>query len=583
MKKLFLYLFTFICFCPLAYGQSRSSLPDSVTHRIDSTINALMKSKQITGSSVAIVDHGKVVYMKGFGYANKRKQIKVTENTIFGIGSTTKTFTAMAIMKLRDEGKLDLEKPASYYLPELKIKSLTENGDILKLKNLLSHTSGLPDDVLNGDMCGKEVYFTTVIKELNEQVLVNKTNYRFSYSNIAFDLLGCIVERVSGMKYEDYIRKNFLDKMDMRTSGLYNHPEDTAFAKGYTKDTVETAEPILRDMPAGRLFCSARDMSHFVATILDNGKYNGQQIVPASGLADMETIHTRNTEMKGGTDYGYGMFINKMYNAEDSIIGDGVGHPGDTYVFHASCVAFTKAGFGFVILCNSENGHSFCNTSVIKLYNIYVQKVMGIKLHPIPKKSMAGFDINEINTHEIAGRYTDGFTEFKIKRGNDKKLVMKGDGQHLILKMHEDSTWSVKARVFKVLKVKAPGVFFGFEKKDGDIYIKEIDKTHGIWHYALIKDKPLPMSPNWKNMAGKYKAINSCDGNQQGIPELIKVKKNKIYMIVRFDKKVTNTYAFNTINDNLAVMDGMNRRSGMIMKILPNGHLYFSGYELVKQ
>jgi hypothetical protein len=412
---------------------------------------------------------------------------------------------------------------------------------------------------------------------------VNKANHRFSYSNIAFDLLGCVIERVSGMKYEDYIRKNFLEKMDMGHSGFYNHPEDTSFAKGYKNDTVETAEPILRDMPAGRLFCSTNELSHLVSTMMNNGSYHGQQIISAQNMTNMETVHTSKTELKGGTDYGYGMFISKMYNAEDSITGEGVGHPGDTYVFHSGCVSFNKAQFGFVILCNSENGHSFCNTSIIKLYNIYTQKVMGLKLHPIAKRDMASFDVNEINTREIAGRYTEGFSQFTIKRRGDKKMVMVGDGQHLILKMLDDSTWTVKARVLKVIKLKVPGVFFGFEKKDGNIYLKEIDKTHGIWQYMIIKDMPKPINQSWKSVAGKYKVLNSCEGNKQGLPEEIKIKDDKIYMTVRFSKKETNVYAFNTISDTLAAMDGIDRRSGMIMKILPNGHLYFSGYELLKQ
>src|SRR6185312_4820724 len=201
----------FTCFILLfaipAFSQGISTLPDSVSHKIDSVINARMVKNHIVGASIAIVDHGKMVYAKGYGYADNRRKIKATEKTVFCIGSITKTFTAMAIMKLHEEGKIDLDKPASYYLPNLKIKSISETGDILKIRNLLSHTSGLTDGFMNSDACDKEQDMNGVIGDLNQEELVNKTNWKWSYSNSGYDVLGCIIERVSGMKYMDYIRQ----------------------------------------------------------------------------------------------------------------------------------------------------------------------------------------------------------------------------------------------------------------------------------------------------------------------------------------------------------------------------------------
>src|ERR1039457_1654576 len=116
MKNIILFLICLIFFTAYhSFGQSQSLLPDSAIQKIDSSMNSLMKKNNITGSSIGIVDNGKIVYTKGYGYAEKAKNIRSTSNTIFGIGSTTKIFTAMAIMKLRDESRIDLDKPASYY------------------------------------------------------------------------------------------------------------------------------------------------------------------------------------------------------------------------------------------------------------------------------------------------------------------------------------------------------------------------------------------------------------------------------------------------------------------------------------
>src|SRR6185437_6778662 len=194
MKKLFLFVL-FLSLVNPGFSQATSLLSDSVSHKIDSVINAQMTKKHIVGASMAIVDHGKIVYAKGYGYADNRKKIKATEKTVFCIGSITKTFTAMAIMKLQEEGKIELDKPASYYLPELKIRSIAETGDILKIRNLLSHTSGLTDGFMNKDECDNEQDMNSIIEDLNQEVLVHKTNWKWSYSNVGYDVLGCIIER----------------------------------------------------------------------------------------------------------------------------------------------------------------------------------------------------------------------------------------------------------------------------------------------------------------------------------------------------------------------------------------------------
>ena len=352
---------SFLLIATMSFGQVQSSLPDSVSKRIDSVINARMIKNHIVGASMAIVDHGKVVYAKGYGFADNRKKIKATDKTVFCIGSITKTFTAMAIMKLHEEGKIDLDKPASYYLSELKIKSISETGDILKIRNLLSHTSGLTDGFMNKDMCDKEQDMTSIIDDLNQEELVNKTNWKWSYSNVGYDVLGCIIERVSGMKYMDYIRKNFLQKMDMVSSDFLDRPNDTVYSRGYLNDTVQTPEPFMRDVPAGALFCSAPDMANFMKTIQNKGYYGTTPIISQASITEMQTDHTTHTIIPSNTKYGYATFVLPMDFAEDSLYGDAIGHGGDTYTSHSLYLVFPKTDLGIVILTNSEKGHSFVN------------------------------------------------------------------------------------------------------------------------------------------------------------------------------------------------------------------------------
>ena len=561
------------------------------TKRIDSIINILMKKYLTVGASIAIVDNNEIVFAKGYGYADRKNKIVSDENTVYGIGSITKTFTTMAIMKLRDEGKIDLDKPASFYLPELKISSKVETGEILKIRNLLSHTSGLTDVIRNYDMCSVTSSMWSVIDDLNKEVMVQPANWKWNYSNLGFDILGCIVERVSGEKYDDYIRKNIFDKVQMPSTTFALSDQVPNAAKGYLKDSIETAEPIIREMAAGRILSNVKDMGKFALMIINGGKVSGNQVIKASSIEEMEMDHLANITLNTGQKFGYGLFIEKMFNVEDNITGDGIGHGGDTYIYHASLFTFPKLGIGFVILTNSAHGSSFCNSSFIKLFSEYVENVKGIKLHKdstlqySPKALVS--NINDI--HEVEGIYRTGSDDLvKIKvRSKNKIIFHQKHGGTLVLKRKLDNTFSVKVRIFKVFTVKIKDLndmYFAFEKADGHIYVKFLNGKRKTMEYVIVKeDAPIKISENWKKAVGKYKPINSCEGNMQGVPYELKITNDQLVLFLQFKDGMKDGVSFCPIDESQASVSGIDRGCGMTMKILSNGHLYFSGYEMAKE
>lgn len=259
--------------------QSQYTLPNSEVNRIDSIMNQLMTKYNITGSSIAIVDNNQIAFAKEYGFADRKNKEAATENTIYNIASITKTLTALAIMKLYEEKKIDLNKSAKDYLTELKMNSLVENGDILKIKNLLLHTSGLPDDIKNGMMYNEVISLWKVIEELNKQVLTQPAKQKMNYSNIGYDLLGLIIERVSGKKYEDYIRGNILNTLSMTNTSFEQKLDDPHYSKAYKKDSTENENPRIRDVPVGGLFSNTPDMSKFMMFLLNDSLSGNNQIV----------------------------------------------------------------------------------------------------------------------------------------------------------------------------------------------------------------------------------------------------------------------------------------------------------------
>ncbi|MEO7982674.1 MAG: serine hydrolase domain-containing protein, partial [Bacteroidota bacterium] len=186
---------------------------------IDSIFRVYADSNHLPGVAYGLVVDGKLVYTGNIGYTDIEKKIPVSSSSLFRIASMSKSFAAMAILKLRDEGKLNLDDPAYFYIPELKnLKYPTLDAPHITVRHLLSHGAGFPEDNPWGDrqladndkdlmdFIGKQISFS------------NPPGIAYEYSNLGFALLGKIITKVSGMRYQDYIRKNIWEPLGMKTT-----------------------------------------------------------------------------------------------------------------------------------------------------------------------------------------------------------------------------------------------------------------------------------------------------------------------------------------------------------------------------
>ena len=186
---------------------------------IDKIFQNYADSNHLPGVAYGLIVDGKLVYKGNIGYTDIEKKIPVTSSSLFRIASMSKSFGAMAIMKLRDEGKLNLDDPAYFYIPELKnLKYSTADAPNITIRHLLTHGAGFPEDNPWGDrqladndkdlmeFIGKQISFS------------NPPGIAYEYSNLGFALLGKIITKVSGMRYQDYIKKNIWEPLGMKTT-----------------------------------------------------------------------------------------------------------------------------------------------------------------------------------------------------------------------------------------------------------------------------------------------------------------------------------------------------------------------------
>ncbi|HLL97078.1 MAG TPA: serine hydrolase domain-containing protein [Spirosoma sp.] len=223
------------------------------------------------GMAFGIVLDGKLVYSGGMGYTDVAKKTPATPKSLFKIASMTKSLTAMAILKLRDESRLRLDDPAEQYIPELKThKYLTADAPRITVRHLMTHSAGFPEDNPWGDrqLADTDADLVNLIK--GGISTANAPGIAYEYSNLGFAMLGRIIGVVSGKSYEQYITDSILKPLSMMdTEWEYDRVPADRLAHGYRwKDGTWVEEPLLHDGSwgaMGGLITSIEDFSKYVA------------------------------------------------------------------------------------------------------------------------------------------------------------------------------------------------------------------------------------------------------------------------------------------------------------------------------
>ncbi|MBC8155590.1 MAG: beta-lactamase family protein [Bacteroidetes bacterium] len=256
---------------PVFTDPNRMKIIEATFPAIEKIYRDYATKNHFPGLAFGLVVDGKLVYSGGTGYADVAKKIPATPKSAFRIASMTKSVTAMAILKLRDEGKLRLDDPVGQYIPDVaKLAYLTADAPSLTVRNLMTHSGGFPEDNPWGDrqLANTDADLLTFIKGGISFANVPGTTYE--YSNLGFAMLGRIITNVSGQQYQQYITDKILKPLGMtHTEWEYANVPASQLALGYrwlNGQWVE--EPLLHDGSYGAmggLITSIEDFSQYVA------------------------------------------------------------------------------------------------------------------------------------------------------------------------------------------------------------------------------------------------------------------------------------------------------------------------------
>lgn len=323
----------FICSFLLSLVVSRADAGKSAPPRqlsseletyLDPIVRHELQAHHTPGAAVLVVLNGQIVLEKGYGLANREEHTQVKANkTVFRMGSVSKLFTTTAVLQLVEQGKLHLQDPVNPYLKTFQIDN--PFPEPVRVFHLLTHTAGF-DERIMGTATLKESEVVPLGQYLANRMppCVRRPGDLISYSNHGFTLAGYLVELISGMPFEDYVKKHILAPLGMHSS-TFNVKESQSpnLATGYifeNGDFHQVPFDYVNDDPADGLVSTASDMARFMIANLQQGRYGNAQILKPETVADMQSQHFTHHAGMPGWCYG---FYEEYGNNVRSLVHDG--------------------------------------------------------------------------------------------------------------------------------------------------------------------------------------------------------------------------------------------------------------------
>ncbi|WP_391575023.1 serine hydrolase [Cohnella sp.] len=308
---------------------------------------------QLAGAVLVVVKDGQVLLNQGYGFADIASKKPVDPNkTLFRLASVSKLFTSVGIMQLAEEGKVDLDKDVQAYIPDLKIPNKT--GFPLTLKHLMTHTSGFDVADTTDPDSSKPYTLQNFLKDTVPTV-VRKPGEAFRYNNYAFTLQGYIIEKISGLPFQDYMTTKLFEPLGMSSSSfIFNDEVKKAIATPYDN----TLQPELHitnvpdNAPQGGMFSTGADMVKFLLAMLNGGQSGKERILTEASVKAMEyksvTIHPDVPGIGFALESTYPQFYNGYTVVEKG---------GDLQGFHSNLWLLPEENTGMFIALNSDKGN----------------------------------------------------------------------------------------------------------------------------------------------------------------------------------------------------------------------------------
>jgi len=559
-----------------------------VAEYVSALIRHEMKKRDVTGLSIALVDDQRVVWAKGFGYADEAGNVPASPDTVYRAGSISKLFTSTAAMQLAERGRMDIDRPLGDCLPGFSIRNRFTDAAPVTPRSIMTHHSGLPSDYLKGMWTRNPEPFTRVAGRLKDDYAANPPGAVFSYSNLGVTLLGDAIGKVAGRDFVSHVRDELLLPLGMTRSSFSPSADTTPFAaRGYRKGK-EAEDPPLRDVPAGGLNTSVLDLSRFVRTVFAGGKAGDRQLIKPETLAEM--LRPQNTDVPLDLDFrvGLGWMLTGLGDIDIRNGGSVAHHAGATLLFHGQMIVLPERKLGVVVLANSDTAGSTVNKVATEALKLALEAKTGERQPGREKPERGEGSLSPEALQRYEGWYATPFGAVNVRKtsGGLRADVM---NRTFRLIPRADGSLALQYRFLGLFPIRIEELNdVGISR--ADVAGREIlaARMHGREFPIGERMRPVPVSAQWLERTGEYEVANL--GEDAALLEKVTLRAEGGFLFVDYSIPLlfpgTMSFAVAPVSDDEAVIRGFGRGMGETVRAVTEdgeNKLSYSGYLLRKK
>ena len=359
-------LFLILSTVSLSFGNSRGKLGDTISdarlNTLKSDIKSIVKKHKNLAAGIALINENQTIWVSGVG--NDKPNHPASENTMFRTASVSKMIVAIAILKLQEEGKLKLSDKIKDIIPEIQFENPWESTDPVRIVHLLEHTSGW-DEIHLVEMTHNQTTPISLKQALEFHPHSRKSRWvpgsRMAYCNSGYAVAAYVIEKLSGMRYEDYVRKSIFQPLGMDNSSFFRDKQyEKCGAEIYNWAMQEVSYKHELYRPAASLNSSVADMAKIVCLLLKHGALDTIQFLSKESILRMESPKST-PGASSGLQLGYGLANRCSYYKGFTY----QGHDGAMDGGLSELAYLSNQGLGHVILLNANNGSAMQEISAL--------------------------------------------------------------------------------------------------------------------------------------------------------------------------------------------------------------------------
>jgi CubicO group peptidase (beta-lactamase class C family) len=428
--RFFSVFVVFLCLFGLLFSCGGGSSGQGDDHGLSHTLVREMGREALeadpnAGLSIALLSDGDILWTQEFGYADQITQTPVTRETIFGIGSVSKVFTAAALMKLVDQGLVNLDNPLTAYLPDFEMLS-PEYKDIT-VRMLLNHSSGLPGSNYRGGMTDRPwpEYQDIVYQSVKQSRLKHQPGYMNVYCNDGFTLTEMVVQAVTGLPFTQFVEEELFKPLEMTRSRFSTDPfPEGLLAQAYLEGTDLPMEN-LNFYGAGGIYSTPEELVRFLSMISNRGVLNETRLLTESSLDAMEENQTSGKFRVVDTDFlAFGLGWDNVSHPAVKYVGQkALTKNGGTMTYRSEIWVIPEQNIGVAVVAVNAQQADLAEMAEKACLAALVDKgILDALPEPIVHPASPAVDPSDNLLESITGYYANYQTLFRVSVQPDRQI-----------------------------------------------------------------------------------------------------------------------------------------------------------------